>query len=141
MLEHHLKVWKETCGGAAFMGKGMRPYWIDAHSPARLEKLPLAYERPLRAREEEAFGKMIADEMKEGMVIKIRRDQVRFLNPTFPVPKPKGKWRKVVDCRRLNAEQGKFISRWTGRWWYRSQQWRRTGRRRTTSPTRSTICW
>jgi hypothetical protein len=38
-------------------------------------------------------------------VIKIRRDQVRFLNPTFPVPKPNGKWRKVVDCRRLNAEQ------------------------------------
>jgi hypothetical protein len=33
VLEHHLKVWKETCGEAAFM-----------------EKLPPAYERPLRAR-------------------------------------------------------------------------------------------
>jgi hypothetical protein len=69
VLEHHLKVWKETCGGAAFMEKGMCPYWTDADSPARLKKLPPAYEHHLKAKEEMAFGRMVADDTKEEMVV------------------------------------------------------------------------
>jgi hypothetical protein len=37
--------------------------------------------------------------------VRIRKDQASFLNPTIPVSESKRKWNKVVDCRRLNAEQ------------------------------------
>jgi hypothetical protein len=47
-------------------------------------------------------------------VIKIDKRKVRFLNPTFPVPKSNGKWRKVLDCRRLNAEQREIHFRMNG---------------------------
>jgi hypothetical protein len=46
---------------------------------------------------------MLNREMDEGIVVKIRKDQVKFLNSTFPVPKSNGKCRKVVSARRLNA--------------------------------------
>jgi hypothetical protein len=114
VLEQHIKDWQETCGGAEFMRKGMRPYWRDADSPSRLEKLAPVYDRPLNAKAEEAFWLMVAEEVKEGIVKKIRRDQVRFLNPTFPVPKSNGKWGKVVDCRRLNMEQREVHFRMDG---------------------------
>jgi hypothetical protein len=75
------------------MRKGMHPYWRDTVSPGRLEKLPPVYDRPLNAKAEEAFWLMVGEEIKEGIVKEIRKDQVRFLNPTFPAPKSKEKWR------------------------------------------------
>jgi hypothetical protein len=54
--------------------------------------------RPLQAREEEALEKRVAGEIKERIVVRMRKDEVRFLNPTVPVPKSKGKGKKVVDC-------------------------------------------
>jgi hypothetical protein len=100
VLKHHIKVWEETCGGAEFMKGAMRPYWRDADSPERLQKLTLVYYRPLNEREETAGQKMLKEEMDEGIVIKIEKEKVRFLNPTFLVPKSNRKWRKVVDARR-----------------------------------------
>jgi hypothetical protein len=43
--------------------------------------------------------------MKERIVVKIRKEEVKFPIPTCPAPKANGKGRKVVDARRLNAEQ------------------------------------
>jgi hypothetical protein len=33
----------------------------------------------------------------------VKKEDLRWCNPSFLVPKPGGEWRKVVDCRRLNA--------------------------------------
>jgi hypothetical protein len=80
------------------MVKEMRPCWTDAGAPKQLQKLPPAYERPLKAKEEEALEKRVAGEIKERIVVRMRKAQVRFLNPTVPAPKSKGRGKKVVDC-------------------------------------------
>jgi hypothetical protein len=42
--------------------------------------------------------------LDEGIVVKVPRSEVAYLNPTFLVPKRGGKFRKILDCRGLNAE-------------------------------------
>jgi ribonuclease HI len=42
--------------------------------------------------------------LDEGIVAKVPRSEVAYLNPTFLVPKRGGKFRKILDCRGLNAE-------------------------------------
>jgi hypothetical protein len=107
---HHLTVWAETCGGVQFMQEGMRPHWMDEEAPRRLGQKWNTVEYTFDASAEEAFLELIAEELKEGIVMEISIDQARFLNPVFMVKKhtnlgQKQKWIKVVDCRALNAEQ------------------------------------
>jgi putative transposase len=42
--------------------------------------------------------------LREGTVREVPLTEVKWLNPTFLVPKAGGKWRKILDCRRLNEE-------------------------------------
>jgi hypothetical protein len=37
-----------------------------------------------------------------GIVKEVKKEEILHLNPTITVPKAGGKWRKVLDCRRLN---------------------------------------
>jgi hypothetical protein len=92
------------------MEKGMRPCWTDEQAPLRLGQRWNTVEYTFDADAEEAFLELIKEELKEGIVMEISIDQARFLNPVFMVkkhtkPGQKQKWRKVVDCRALNAEQ------------------------------------
>ncbi|KAA6402468.1 MAG: putative reverse transcriptase [Streblomastix strix] len=47
------------------------------------------------------YVRQLEKETKEGIVI--QTDQIRIINPTFLVPKPGNKWRKILDCRQINA--------------------------------------
>jgi hypothetical protein len=58
--------------GIGVAEKEMRPCWTDAGAPKWLQKLPPAYERPLKAKEEEALEKRVADKIKERMVVRMR---------------------------------------------------------------------
>jgi hypothetical protein len=42
-------------------------------------------------------------ELKLGIVREAREEEILHWNPTYTVPKAGGKWRKVLDCRELNA--------------------------------------
>jgi hypothetical protein len=55
--------------------------------------------------QEEAFLKLLNEELEEEIVLQVPHTYPRFLNPVFMVPKKGGKWRKVVDCRVLNLLQ------------------------------------
>jgi hypothetical protein len=102
----HWKVWDETCGGAEFMKAGMQPYWKDEGVLNRLHSRMAVREYPFTPKEEEAFEKLLAVDMKEGVVLRVRHEEVMFLCPVFMVEKKgPGEYRMVVDCRMVNAEQ------------------------------------
>jgi hypothetical protein len=52
----------------------------------------------------EAYMALLQEELNEGVVQEVDSSQARWLNPTFLVPKRGNKYRKVLDCRRLNQE-------------------------------------
>ena len=103
----HLDVWKETCGGAEFMEIGMLSYWKDDTAPEWLaaKKDAVRREYAFTEEQEEAFLKLLNEELEEEIVVQVPHTYPRFLNPVFMVPKKGGKWRKVVDCRMVNGQQ------------------------------------
>jgi hypothetical protein len=100
----HLQVWQDTCGGKEFMGCGMLPHWKDPQAPERLRARPRGREFGLDPVKDRELQRILEEELKEGIIRPIRHDQIAFLNPSFVVPKSGGKWRRVMDCRMLNAE-------------------------------------
>jgi hypothetical protein len=55
--------------------------------------------------QEEAFLRLLNEELEEEIVVRVPHTYPRFLNPVFMVPKKGRKWRKVVVCRMLNLLQ------------------------------------
>ena len=132
------KHWEATCGGHRFMLIGMLPHWKDPlNAPGRLRekmrRLGKPRQRLLDPEKGAALDKLLEEEVKEGIVVKIRFEEVGYLSPIFcvdkkappkeretateavtddskpsPAPtkpqKPEKEYRKVVDCRAVNAE-------------------------------------
>ena len=90
---------------------GMLPYWKDEEAPHRLETAKAIREYTWDEEAEEAFQELLDEEIREDIVRRVPHTMVKFLNPVFMVPKPKKKgekkkrFRKVTDCRWINAEQ------------------------------------
>jgi hypothetical protein len=86
---------------------GMLPYWKDEESPFRLSgsMQRLRREYPFNADGEAAFLDVLDEEMHEGIASPVPHTYPKFTNPVFMVPKKGNRWRKVVDCSRLNQEQ------------------------------------
>jgi hypothetical protein len=103
------------CRVLGFIEKGLRPYCTDAGTPERLQKLLPAYERPLKAKEGEVLGKIVANEIKVGVEVGIRKDQVRFLNPPFLSRSPRGSATRWWTVGVLTPNNRRFTSGWTRR--------------------------
>ncbi|KAA6365510.1 MAG: hypothetical protein EZS28_038962, partial [Streblomastix strix] len=65
---------------------------------------------PFRGTQEEkkAYQEMLKEELEEGIVILIQKDQVKWWNYTFLIEKPNGTWRKILDMSKLNKEMEKL---------------------------------
>lgn len=50
------------------------------------------------------YSKMLEEELKENIVIPIAKNEIRWYNPTFMIRKANGKWRKILDAKKLNKE-------------------------------------
>ncbi|KAA6389323.1 MAG: hypothetical protein EZS28_015154 [Streblomastix strix] len=51
---------------------------------------------------------MIEEELKEIIVIPIKKEQIKWYNPTFMIKKANGKWRKILDAKALNKQIADF---------------------------------
>jgi hypothetical protein len=105
---------RETCGGDRFVEIGMLPNWLDDNSTERLEQTVREVEYQFNKQEDEALFQLIQEELRLGIVHKVRRNQLTLLSPIFPVPKSNGKWRKVTDNRIVNSEQCSITCRMDG---------------------------
>ncbi|KAA6371932.1 MAG: putative reverse transcriptase [Streblomastix strix] len=63
-----------------------------------------------RGTEEEAkeYKIMLEEELKENIVIPIRKEQIKWYNPTFMIKKANGKWRRILDAKTLNKQIADF---------------------------------
>jgi hypothetical protein len=78
----HLEVWERTCGGREFMFQGMPALWKDpTESPKRLLELRTTLEYHLDAEREKAYADLVMKELKEGVIVPIPWDQVKFASP------------------------------------------------------------
>ncbi|KAA6355700.1 MAG: putative Transposon Ty3-G Gag-Pol polyprotein, partial [Streblomastix strix] len=52
----------------------------------------------------QAYKAMLQEELQDGIIEEIPKEQVKWWNPTFLVPKPSGEWRKILDASLQNEE-------------------------------------
>jgi hypothetical protein len=105
----HLPWWAATCGGVEFMRMGMTHDWSETDPPPDWltnPDPPRYYEYTGDPTHEEAFWKLVKEELDQKLIRIVHHNFVKLYNPSFPVPK-KGSdsWRKVLDLRVLNLFQ------------------------------------
>jgi hypothetical protein len=90
--------------GEALLLRGVWADWRDRESPSKLASefrmRPFRAQKALRGE----YQRLLDDELREGVVREVPLAEAKWLNPTFLVPKAGGKYRKILDCRRLNEE-------------------------------------
>jgi hypothetical protein len=89
----------EAIGRAYLIRRGLQPEWKRGPPPSNVH-LPMGriYSGAMHAN----FCRQLQAELNDGTVVEVRREQCKFLSPTFLVPKKGNEWRKVIDCRRIN---------------------------------------
>jgi ribonuclease HI len=90
--------------GEALLLRGVWADWKDHEAPARLAREFRL--RPFRAQKamRSEYQRLLNEELAEGVVCEVPLWEAKWLNPTFLVPKAGGRFRKILDCRRLNEE-------------------------------------
>jgi hypothetical protein len=87
--------WRET-----FMALGMQTYWKDpVESPAKLrgkQKIKGMQERKMEPERIKACQELLEEELDQQIVIKMRYQEVGYINPMLVVPKPP-KWDKKLQ--------------------------------------------
>ncbi|KAA6380713.1 MAG: putative Transposon Ty3-I Gag-Pol polyprotein [Streblomastix strix] len=97
----YLETWK-LVKGVEFIQKGFFLLFKNEDSEMRLqEKLrtcPFSGSRE----EEMAYTEKLENELRECIIEQIHVAQTKSFNPTFIIPKPHQKWRKILDVSALN---------------------------------------
>ncbi|KAH7826626.1 uncharacterized protein MONOS_2772 [Monocercomonoides exilis] len=101
--------WRKI-GGDKLVSRGITARWKSLQSPSSLEERK--HRQQFRGMTEMTnnYLSLFEEELKEGVVKPIQESEVKWFNPTFMVRKKNGKWRKMLECRKLNEEvQGKHF--------------------------------
>ncbi|KAA6368720.1 MAG: putative reverse transcriptase, partial [Streblomastix strix] len=103
----YLEQW-ETINMKDFIQQGFTLQWKDNLSINNLQRQLKIMK--FRGTEEEAkeYKIMLEEELKENIVIPIRKEQIKWYNPTFMIKKANGKWRKILDAKALNKQIADF---------------------------------
>ncbi len=90
-------------GGERFALNGAVPIWRSRAAKRALISLGRE-KRGFRGgdAEEAACEHMIQEELRTGVVEEAREQDVLLSHNVFLIPKKGGRWRKILDCRRLN---------------------------------------
>jgi ribonuclease HI len=98
------EAWRDI-GGEELVLRGITAEWKDGQAVERLRRLrrPEVYRCSPKMVTE--YMKLLDEELKEGIVVEIKEEEAKWINPTFLVPKGRtGKYRKVLDCKVLNDQ-------------------------------------
>ncbi|KAA6311465.1 MAG: hypothetical protein EZS28_056122, partial [Streblomastix strix] len=103
----YLDEW-ETINMKDFIQQGFTLQWKDNQSVNNLQRQLKTTK--YRGTQEEAKEQKIMqeEELKENIVIPIKKEQIKWYNPTFMIKKANGKWRKILDGKALNKQIADF---------------------------------
>ncbi|KAA6374273.1 MAG: hypothetical protein EZS28_030199 [Streblomastix strix] len=97
------EAWK-LVKGVEFIQKGFFFLFKSEDSEKRLQdKLRICPFSGSRE-EETAYTEKLEEELRENIIEQIHPEQAKWFNPTFIIPKPHQKWRKILDASSLNKE-------------------------------------
>ncbi|KAA6371060.1 MAG: hypothetical protein EZS28_033412, partial [Streblomastix strix] len=99
----YIRAW-ETINCKEFIQKGFYLIFKDNNSQKGLQQTIVQCPFQVNQTEMQAYKAMLYEELYEGTIEEIPKEQVKWWNPTFLVPKPSGEWRKILDASLLNEE-------------------------------------
>ncbi|KAA6340363.1 MAG: hypothetical protein EZS28_052538, partial [Streblomastix strix] len=103
----YLDQW-ETINMKDFIQQGFTLQWKDNQSINNLQRQLKTIK--FRGTEEEAkeYKTILEEELKENIAIPIKKEQIKWYNPTFMIKIANGKWRKILDAKALNKQIADF---------------------------------
>ncbi|KAA6355314.1 MAG: hypothetical protein EZS28_049159 [Streblomastix strix] len=84
------------------------------NSQQRLEENKMIIPFRGTQKEKKAYQEMLKEKLKEGIVIPIQQDQMKWWNHTFLIKKPNGTWWEILDASKLNKEMEKLLFKMHG---------------------------
>ncbi|KAA6390857.1 MAG: hypothetical protein EZS28_013617 [Streblomastix strix] len=95
---------QETINLQEFIQLGFILQWKDKHSINYLQHQLRIIRFRGTNEEAKAYKTILEEELKENIVIPIKKDQIKLYNPKFMIMKANGKWRKILDAKTLNKQ-------------------------------------
>ncbi|KAA6378820.1 MAG: hypothetical protein EZS28_025651 [Streblomastix strix] len=99
-LTYRIQEWNKINAGIDIQ-TGASPNWTSIEGLHQLEAIQKYKEYHATLPQMLEYARQLKKEIKERIVI--QTDQIKVINPPFLVPKPGNKWRKILDCRQVNA--------------------------------------
>ncbi|KAA6377263.1 MAG: hypothetical protein EZS28_027211 [Streblomastix strix] len=90
----------DLINGGSYVRMGETPNWTSIEALQQLEAMQHYNEYHSSKKRMLEYQNQLIKEIQAGIVIET--DNIRIFNPTFLVPKPGGKQRKILDCRYIN---------------------------------------
>ncbi|KAA6379680.1 MAG: putative Transposon Ty3-G Gag-Pol polyprotein, partial [Streblomastix strix] len=100
-LQRYKAKWEEI-GASQILIEGAQANWKDVEAPEQLKKRLKFQEFQGTEEEERIYIEVLQEEIQQGVVTRIPKEEVLFLNRTFVIPKKDGRKRKILDCRQVN---------------------------------------
>ncbi|KAA6382492.1 MAG: putative Transposon Ty3-G Gag-Pol polyprotein, partial [Streblomastix strix] len=100
-LQWYKAKWEEI-GASQILIEGAQANWKDVEAPEQLMKRLKSQEFQGTEEEKRIYIEALQEEIQQGVVTRIPREEVLFLNRTFVIPKKDGRKRKILDCRQVN---------------------------------------
>ncbi|KAA6392037.1 MAG: hypothetical protein EZS28_012435, partial [Streblomastix strix] len=92
----------EVIGASQVLTEGAQANWKDVEAPVQLKKRLKPQEFQGTQEEKKIYIEALQEEIQQGVVTRIPKEEVLFLNRTFLIPKKDGRKRKILDCRQVN---------------------------------------
>ncbi|KAA6360533.1 MAG: hypothetical protein EZS28_043939 [Streblomastix strix] len=103
----YLEQW-ETINMKDFIQQGFTLLWKDNLSTNNLQRQLETIKFSGTEEETKEYKIMLEEELKEKIVIPIKKEQNKLYNPTFMIMKTDEEWRKILDANKLNKQIADF---------------------------------
>ncbi|KAA6378413.1 MAG: hypothetical protein EZS28_026056, partial [Streblomastix strix] len=90
----------DLINGGSYVRMGATPNWTSVEALQQLEAMQNYNDYHGFKKQKLEYLNQLIKEIQAGIVIET--DNIRIFNPTFLIPKPGGKQRKILDCRNIN---------------------------------------
>ncbi|KAA6389423.1 MAG: hypothetical protein EZS28_015052 [Streblomastix strix] len=90
----------DLINGRSYVWMGATPNWTLIEALQQLEAIQHYNEYHGSKKQMLEYHNQLMKEIQDGIMIET--DNIQIFNPTFLVPKPGGKQRKILDCRNIN---------------------------------------
>jgi hypothetical protein len=102
-LQDFVDRWQKTCGGTWLLNGGFRIFWESTLGRSLMDASgPTWKEHYQKGELREAMRQVVKEALAADIIVEISPEEVKWVSPSYVIPKAKGGYRQIMDLRALN---------------------------------------